>query len=236
MRAAPVVVLLLGLVACGGADVRDAAPSASPSPEVVAPPAPSPSPTADPQQAVGDLLAALGGDTARAWELLTDAAQASFGGYAQFQDLTTEYAEGLAQFVDAPRTAVDLGDGRSVVTAAGEVTREGATEVDAYALGVRGGRVDLLSPTQPIAVSVEVPSPGSSVPPGAELRALVPAQSRPAVTVDGEQQQFRSAAADGDRQVVTLSPDLAPGDHVLTVAAVRADGVVVAGAVAFTTR
>ena len=81
--------------------------------------------------------------------------------------------------------------------------------------------------------SSEVPEREQVLSSGAELRGTVPAGSEPAVAVDGQVQQAGSRPADGDRLLVTVSPQLPPGPHVLTVAAVRADGLVVADAVPF---
>lgn len=94
-------------------------------------------------------------------------------------------------------------------------------------------RVDLRAPSRPGAVVVELPESGATVDRGSELRAAAPAQSRPTVLVDSEVQPSESEPSDGDRLLVTSSPDLAPGRHVLVLVAVRADGIVDAEAVVF---
>lgn len=236
--------LVLALAGCGSEQPQVLTPP-TPEPAATGSPATTARPvaTAQPQDVdavVSDFLGALGGDMPRAWELLSARSQQSFGAYDRFADLATEYAEGLANFGEVPRTQVELDDGLSVVVLAGEVTREGMTETDAVALPVRSEqgrpRVELASPSLPATVDIEVPAVGSGpLPRGTALRAFVPAGAREVlVVVDGEEVEAQQRPADGDRSEVTATPDLAPGPHVLAVIAVRADDLVVARAAAFT--
>lgn len=238
--------LVLALAGCGD-DEPEVLGATTPPPAAAtsSPATTAPTPTAQPQDVdavVSDFLAALGSDMPRAWELLSARSQQSFGAYDRFADLATEYAEGLAGFAEVPRTQVALDDGLSVVVLAGEVTREGMTERDAFALPVRSERgrprVELASPALPATVDIEVPEPaGGSVAAGTALRAYVPAAAREVlVLLDGTQVEAQQRPADGDRTEVTAAPDLRPGPHVLTVVAVRADDLVVARSAAFTSQ
>lgn len=255
MRLLLALLLLAALSGCGadddptvaadpsGASASPAASAASPSasPSRAATATRSPAPT--PEQAVStvrDLLGAFGDETPRAWELLTERSQASFGSRAAFDDFGSEYAEGLGAFGDLPATTARLGADAAVVVLAGEVSREGDTDTDAAALPVRveGGawRVELLSPTVPGRVEIDAPQPGAVVTSRSEVRAYVPAAARTQVLLDGAAQEFTATPSDGDRTEVSLSVALPAGRHQLLVAATRADGFLLAEAVPFSVR
>ncbi len=261
MRRLATLLLLVALSGCsaddpaavrspGPAAPSSASPLASPSRTSLAAPTPAASPqtTRSPapnsEKAVSTvraLLEALGADMPRAWALLSVRAQDSFGSQATFQEYESEYAEGLAAFGDLPATTARIGEDAVVVVLAGQVSREGETDEDAVALPLRvergQWRVELLSSASSLGiVDVAAPQAGTTVPTGSRLRALVPAAARTVVLLDGAAQRFTTTPKDGDRTEVSLAPDLAPGDHLLLVAATRADGLLLAGAVPFTVR
>lgn len=237
-RAWVALTALVVVTACAG-EQRD-----SPSPaSTTGHPSPSAAPTESAvvtvDDVVSELLDALGAAASRrAWSLLSSRSQQGFGSYEDFAQLSSDYAEGLAAFADADRSHIDLGGGVSVVTLSGEVNREGMTEKAAAALAVRREdgqpRVELTPPHLADVLVIEVPEPGAApLESGAELRATVPVGSRVTVLVDAEAYGPRMTPSDGDRMLVTLAPDLTEGSHVLTVAAVRTDGLLFAQAVEF---
>lgn len=239
------VCTLLLLTGCAdGEDVAAPSPtgasttSPTPTPTPTPPPTEPAGPTVD--QVVTEFLDALGADSERAWELLSSRSQEGFGSFAAFAELESDYGEGLAAYSGADRASFDLADDLTVVTLSGDITREGATETDAAALPVRRGqdgpRIELTPPRLTGAV-IEVPERGGPpLPRDAELRATVPAQAQATVLLDGEVREFRQEPSDGDRLLLTFAPGLAPGQHLLTVAAVRADGLLVAAAATFQVR
>jgi hypothetical protein len=242
-RLAPAVtaVALLTATACGGATDE---PSANDRPTPTTPAAtaqPVPSPTAeasDVDALVDDFLASIGSDSERAWELLTTRSQQTWGSYEAFEGSATGFAEGLAAFAGLQdRERLDIGAGL-VVVIRGEVTREGMTEYDAYPLPLRtdagAARVELMGPDTVGAVEVESPPLGpGTVEADTELSAYAPAGSDASLWLDGAEVDAEQTAADGDRIQLTASPELAAGQHVLTVTAVRADGLLLAQSVAF---
>jgi hypothetical protein len=243
-RLAPAVtaVALLTATACGGATDE---PSANDRPTPTTPAAtaqPVPSPTAeasDVDALVDDFLASIGRDSERAWELLTTRSQQTWGSYEAFEGSATEFAEGLAAFAGLQdRERLDVGDDLVVVVVRGEVTREGMTEYDGAPLPVRTGngpaRVEIMGPETVGAVEVESPMRGAeTVQLDTELSAYAPAGSDASLWLDGAEVDAEQTAADGDRIQLTASPELAAGQHVLTVTAVRADGLLLAQSVAF---
>lgn len=236
--------VLLTATACGGSADE---PSANdrPSPTAGAAttaPSPASSPTAeaaDVDALVDDFLAVIGSDSARAWELMTPRAQQTWGSFDTFADSSTDFAEGLAAFSGVEeRERLDAGEGLVVVVVHGEVTREGMTEYDAYPLAVRtdGAQpgVELLGPEAFGLVEVESPVPGGPpVEPDTELRGSVPTGSQAAMWLDGSEIEAEETGADGDRTQLTATPELSAGQHVVTVTAVRADGLLLARSTAF---
>lgn len=248
--AVAVAASVMGVSGCTAQDPADLAgpsPSGGVSPS---PGAPSPAPSAAPsvaaapdraqaEAAVAAFLDVLGRDSERAWDLLTQRAQQGFGSFERFASTQSAYSEGLAQFAGARSRYLELGAGLGVLTLSGDITREGTTEYGAVALPVRaeGGRTRIELAAQALQVEIEVPSwsePAPSLPPGTELVAYVHADARVTVAVDGITVEAEESAADGDRTRVSVRPDLVAGRHVLTVSAVRADGLLVADAGAFT--
>jgi hypothetical protein len=242
-RLAPALaaVALLTATACGGGASDDPSPTDRPTPSA-APTTDQPTPTdaaVDVDAVVDDFLSATGSNSERAWELLTPRAQQTWGSFATFEDSETEFAEGLAAFAGVQeRERLEVGDDLVVVVVQGEVTREGMTEYDAYPVPVRieGGsaRVELMGPETVGAVQVASPPLGSTtVEPDTELSAYAPAGSQAALWLDADQVEAEQTAADGDRTQLTAGPELSTGRHVVTVTAVRADGLLLAQSVAF---
>lgn len=239
-RLAPALTAVALLTACGGSTDEPAAndrqaPATSPA-------AASPSPTAqaaDVDALVDDFLAAIGSDSERAWELMTPRAQQTWGSFETFDDASTEFAEGLAAFAGLQeRERLDVAEGMTVVVVRGEVTREGMTEYDAYPLAVRtdGAEpgVELVGPEVFGLVEIESPVPGGPpVEPDVEVSGYAPAGSQAAVWLDGAEVDAEQTAADGDRTQLTATPEPAAGQHVVTVTAVRADGLLLARSTAF---
>ena len=239
-RAWVALTALVVLTACEGQQGDSPSPSpASTTGHGSTSSAPNEPPVVTVDDVVSEFLDALGtAASRRAWSLLSSRAQEGFGSYEDFAQLSSDYAEGLAAFAHADRSSIDLGGGLSVVTLSGEVNREGMTENAAAALPIRreGGqpRVELISPQLVGALGIEVPIPGAApLESGAELRATVPVGSRLTVLLDAEAYAPQTSPSDGDRTLVTLAPDLTAGSHVLTVAAVRRDGLLLAQAVQF---
>lgn len=231
---------LLTAAACGGS-ADEPRVNDRPSPTAAAA-TPSPTPTAqdvDIDGLVDDFLAAIGSDSERAWELMTPRAQQTWGSFETFAGASTDFAEGLAAFSGLQeRDRLDVGDGQVVVVVRGEVTREGMTEYDGYPLAVRTDGVEpgieLVGPEVSGLAEIESPAAGGPpVKPDTELSAYAPAGSQAALWLDDEQIIAEETVADGDRTQLTASPQLPAGQHVLTVTAVRSDGLLLARSVAF---
>lgn len=241
-RLAPALTAVVLLSAACGGSTDDPSAGDRPSPTAAAAtPSPTPTPTSqgvDIDALVGDFLAAIGSDSERAWELMTPRAQQTWGSFDTFAGASTEFAEGLAAFAGLQdRERLEVGDGQVVVVVRGEVTREGMTEYDAAPLAVRTDGVEpgieLVGPEVSGVAEVESPVPGEPVEPDTELSAYVPAGSRAALWLDGQEVIAEETVADGDRTQLTASPQLSAGRHVVTVTAVRSDGLLLARSIAF---
>jgi len=231
------------------------APTSSSSPQPTSPgPSPSasrsPSPTPSPRHGTADdpLLPAAarpdtGAETAvarflgatrqgrwrAAYSLLDSETQQRLGGYDGFFGSRSEYSEGLAAFADAPDlrlTTLPLGDGDSVVTVTGRVTREGMTEDAAFAFPVKStttdSRVVLHSTTTPRS-SVQAPYPRVAQPVlhgGDPLVASVPQHARYVLAVDDVAVEgVREQGADDGRLMLSAVPAIrGSGLHVVTLA------------------
>lgn len=245
MRLLATLLVIVGLSGCGGSEPAAptaASPTAASSSPVATPsPSPSPTPEGSALTAVQALVRVIGSDMPAAWSLLTSRSQAGFGSYDAFAELQTEYAEGLAAFDGAQPTSLPLGADRAVVTLSGDISREGETERDAFTTPARvedgAWKVELgwVGPDAPM-IEIEAPLHAATRQSGQEMRAIVPAAAQTTVWLDGAQQQTSETPADGDRTAVTLSPQLGAGEHVLTVAVVRADGLLLAESVVFRVR
>jgi hypothetical protein len=202
------------------------------------------------EEAAEAYIAALGsGDTATGWVLLAPEAQAAVGSFDAFDDLATAFVEGFGGWRRATdvtvyenvMTRTFVGD-ITVVTYAGEVTREGITELGTLAVPVRGegdGPYDVMwfFPEERVEFAVpEVTDPPASFPADGTFEILVPETVtfvKFAVDDLGEFEGLSDPPRRGTARV-TASPntDLAPGLHALTVLTIDGD-FVVADAVAF---
>lgn len=237
-RAAAVLgaVLALGLSAgCGTATTPAGAPVRVTG-ETAGSPAPDASSTAAASAAVelvrdwlGDLAA---GDVAAAERVLGEFSRQGAQAYGGLQDMASGLAEGMAAFggegTSWDAVPVPGRDGAYLVTAAGEVTREGMTEAAARAWLVHpeAGHdvVEAFSATAP---EVVVPRAGERLPADVPVEAVLPAGA-PVVVVDGEvvTAGVSTQGAGADRVRVRVLPDggWSPGRHVVTVATVPEPG------------
>jgi hypothetical protein len=236
-RAVPAAVLAVLLAGCGGgtassgAVVEPSTPAGS-SPSTTAP-SPSPSDSSRPtaSDAAGDVvlawLDALGeGDTATAQSMLGAWSADNVEAMGGLEAMASGLAEGMAQFRNAASWSsvpVPGHDGAFLVTASGQITREGSTEADARAWLVHpeDGR-DVVEAFGSGALPVVAPTDGTLGDRGAV--EVVLASGTPVTVLDGEPLASGvTVEPAGDGKVrVTVLPEggWGAGPHVVSVATV----------------
>lgn len=223
---------VLALSACGGQP--PARPGVSPtSPATTSPPSlTEPTATAvdtGPGVAVTTVQAWLDalrdGDLDTARSMLGQSSAMAVESMGGLEQLASALAEGMAAFgADGVEwDAVRLqGVDAYLVTATGEIEREGMSETDAHAWLVHpeDGRDVVEAFATPLAEVVQ-PGPASTLPAGAAVDVLLPAGAVHAVA-DGEPVEAAVDGADGGRVRVAVRPDggWSPGRHVVAVASV----------------
>ena len=255
-RALPILLAALLLAAaCGDdADTDASTTTAGPTttaaePTTTAPPDPTTTagPTTTMPEPVGamtsptpidaafDFIGALGdADMAKAWSLLHADGRGGWDTFEQFES-ETGLIEGLGEFsaLSKDRYQAALFDahpqGRdyAIVSVWGEVTREGLTEFDVYAIGARndedGWQVVFLDRAGMVVTSP--PSQGAFVDPEDGVRVEAPAAGlfEVVLVADGEKRSVTVGEGEPEQAVITTT-DLSPGVQQVAVAILLTDG------------